>query len=221
MFENTESWDADGAQQFSDQSSVIMDGAQNLMTDIVDTFMTDILNEIRGTHSGPKGVRFEPNLRGVPSREVYKRPYVEVWSGLKDGLLFEDAKQNGLNRLAEIADDDLSLAYRTGAQKSMVANKITKFRRVVRPELSKGGTCPLCHLASGNTYNRSTLLPIHTHCRCAVMPIVGTDDPGSRLNSEDLGSLEVPKEEPVIRNHGELGPILQVAGQHFTSDRSL
>jgi len=53
------------------------------------------------------------------------------------------------------------------------------------------------------------------------MPIVGTHDPGSRLNSEDLGSLEVPKEEPVIRHHGELGPILQVAGQKFTSDRSL
>jgi hypothetical protein len=157
-------------------------------------------------------------LRGVPTAEVYRRPFVEVFTGLKNGMLFADAVDVGLARLKEIGDDDMSLAYRVGTQKSMAAQKIKDYRRVVRPEMSRGGTCPLCHLASENTYHRSSLLPIHTHCRCAVMPVIGRLDPGLRLNDEDLGSLETPKEVPVIRHHGELGPILQVEGQHFTTE---
>ena len=50
------------------------------------------------------------------------------------------------------------------------------------------------------------------------MPVIGRLDPASRLNAEDLGSLETPKEVPVIRHHGELGPILQIAGNHFTTE---
>ena len=211
-------WDDAGIEQFTRAVTPIVNGAQVMSGRMADAYIAQVLTEMTGKRVNPTGIQFTGDLRGVPTAEVYRRPFVEVFSGLKNGLLFADAYNSGLARLREIGDDDMSLAYRVGTQKSMTAQKIKDYRRVVRPELSKGGTCPLCHLAAENVYHRSNLLPIHTHCRCAVMPIIGSNDPGSRLNSEDLGSLESPKESPVIRHHGELGPILQIAGQHFTSE---
>jgi hypothetical protein len=139
---------------------------------------------------------------------------VELWTSLKEGNLFEDAKNSGLARLQEIADDDLSLAYRSASRDAMADAPVKGFRRVIRPELSRGGSCPLCQLASQHIYKRDDLMPIHTHCRCSVVPIVGDADPGKRLNDEDLGPIDSP-ERPVVRDHGELGPTLQVSGQHF------
>jgi len=165
-FNNITAWNSTGVNEFSAFAATIMDGAQSVTARMVDVYVSQILSEISGARVNPKGINITGNLRGVPSREVYARPFVEVWSGLKDGLLFDEAKQNGASRLSEIADDDMSLAYREGARKSFAANKITKFRRVVRPELSKGGTCPLCHLASGNTYNRSLF------CRFTLIAVV-------------------------------------------------
>lgn len=211
-------WDDAGIDKFTKAIAPVVTGAQVMTARMADAYIAQVLSEMTGKRVNPTGIQFTGDLRGIPTAEVYRRPFVEVFTGLKNGLLFADAFNSGLARLREIGDDDMSLAYRMGTQKSMAAQKIRDYRRVVRPELSKGGTCPLCHVASENVYHRSKLMPIHTHCRCAVMPIIGRLDPGLRLNSEDLGSLESPKEIPVVRNHGELGPILQIAGQHFTSE---
>lgn len=65
----------------------------------------------------------------------------------------------------------------------------TRYRRVVHPELSKGGACGLCIVASTQIYTRPDLKPIHDRCHCDVLPIVGEVDPGHALNGLDLGSL--------------------------------
>jgi hypothetical protein len=215
------SWDSTDVDRFLSRVIPIVSGGQKMTARIVDVHVSQLLSEMTGdtiSAVGLNGADLE-NLRGVPAGEVYRRPFVELWSALKEGQLFADAIEVGRSRLNEIADDDMSLAYRHANKLTLERQpRVTGYRRIVRPELSKGGTCPLCHLAAENRYRKSDLLPIHTHCRCAVMPIVGEADPGSRLNADDLGQLEKPTETPVIRHHGELGPILQIAGQHFTTE---
>jgi len=214
-------WDSADVERFVGRVIPILTGGQAMTARMTDVYISQLLSEMTGENVPVAGLRTSDlkEMRGTPLMEVYRRPFVEMWTALKDGQLFEDAYQAGLNRVSELADDDLSLAYRKASTLAFEKQPAVKgYRRVVRPEMSKGGTCPLCHLASENRYHKSDLLPIHTHCRCAVMPIVGKSDPASRLNAEDLGQLEKPTELPVVRNHGELGPILQVAGQHYTTE---
>lgn len=69
--------------------------------------------------------------------------------------------------------------------------KVTGYRRVVHPELSKSGTsCGLCIVASTMHYTRAELMPIHSGCNCETCEIysVGEEifDPGGMINFEDL-----------------------------------
>jgi hypothetical protein len=215
------SWDLADVESFIGRAVPIVTGGQAMTARMTDVYISQILTEMTGEQIRTVGLRQSDlaELRGVPLTEVYRRPFVELWAGLKEGKLFADALATGMNRVSELADDDLSLAYRKASTLAFgKQTRVKGYRRVVRPEFSKGGTCPLCHLAAENRYHKSDLLPIHTHCRCAVMPIVGKSDPGASLNEADLGQLEKPDVHPVVRNHGELGPILQIAGEHFTTE---
>lgn len=108
--------------------------------------------------------------------------------------------------------------------------EITGYRRIVHPELSQGGTCGLCVVASDMIYKRGDLLPIHHRCFCGVMPVVGDPlgpgDPGSAINQEDLGRFyEAAGDSTVGANlkatkykvvqDGNLGPVLVYQGQKF------
>lgn len=80
-------------------------------------------------------------------------------------------------------------AERSGAANSGVRG-ITGWRRVIHPELSKGGTCGLCVVAAaGRRYTTSNLKPLHDGCQCGTLPITADSDPGDALNRVDLGSL--------------------------------
>jgi hypothetical protein len=57
---------------------------------------------------------------------------------------------------------------------------IRGYRRVIHPELSKGGTCGLCVAASDRIYHVSELRAVHGRCECTTLPIVGEQDPGTR-----------------------------------------
>lgn len=106
----------------------------------------------------------------------------------------------------------------------MPEGKVTGFRRVIHPELSKSGTsCGLCIVASTMEYTRRDLLPIHSGCNCETSEIYLIDgetfDPGGSINYEDLEvfyreagntthgwSLKRHKYEVV--DHPEYGPTL-------------
>lgn len=109
---------------------------------------------------------------------------------------------------------------------------ITGYRRQLS---NKPNHCALCVLASTQRYHIENLMPIHPKCGCTVVPIIGTQaphvvdpklareihdivrrdlgesyvDPGGRLGSAHYRDIVVTNE------HGELGPVLGVRGQHF------
>ena len=105
------------------------------------------------------------------------------------------------------------------------------YRRIIRPELSHGNVCALCIVASDRTYYRGDLLPLHTGCHCEVMLVTKATDPGKRMNREELDAIyreaggtdykSLRTTKYVVREHGELGPVLRNADQKFTGPDDL
>lgn len=180
-----------------------------------------------------------PGVRnGSDPREVYRRPFVTLWSGLKESKPFEEAAQAALERATVTAQTDVQLSMRATAREIAQADpEIFGFRRV-----TDGDACDLCLIASTQRYHVSDLLPIHGRCGCGVEPIT---EPTDRVIDSDLlrklkaegaidkitrqrraarlkerGQDPPAEDEPPltaeVREHGELGPVLVNADHHFT-----
>lgn len=118
---------------------------------------------------------------GTPTDEVYRRPFVDVWTKLKNHTPWEDAVAAGGAYAANLAITDLQLAMRQTAI-AIVPHEpsIRGWRRV--PD---GKACDLCLVASTQRYHRSDLMPIHNRCGCGVAPLLIGDGEG-RIADEDL-----------------------------------
>jgi len=184
-------------------------------------------------------------LRGVDPATVYARPFSTVRSELAKGRSVGEALDAGGRRLDTIATSDLQLSKTFTSREVLTEASqdprvdVVGFRRVLS---GSGNHCALCILASTQRYHSFDLMPMHPNCGCSVAPIVGESDPGrviDRYTAEqvheiirrDLGARyaaasgraentpagEVDYRDIVIvNNHGELGPVLGVRGQHFT-----
>lgn len=171
---------------------------------------------------------------GATDVEVYRRPFVEVYTALDQGKQMTDAIRAGAVRLSSIASTDVQLARRNAGFQARGRNdRIVGYART----LTGAENCALCYVASTQRYTKSDLLPIHPGCDCGEMPIFGTQDPGQvidelRLNAtheaveqrfgiSDPGAREPDYRQIQIREHGELGPLLTVEDQHFTGPADL
>lgn len=169
---------------------------------------------------------------GADMRDVYERPAKMVRRLAANDVPLDEAWRQAMTYLENIADGDIRLAQRKALNDSMKALGVTQYRRIVRPELAKSGqSCGLCITASDVIYNTSVLMPIHAHCNCTVMPIVGALDPGSSLNNLALGDLygdagglkgeQLKKVRYEVNVHGEWGNVLTRAGDAFTGPQDL
>ncbi|MCA1569319.1 MAG: hypothetical protein LC798_03145 [Chloroflexi bacterium] len=172
---------------------------------------------------------------GVPPEEVYRRPFVQVWKALSEGTDWLEATAAARARVEAVAQTDVQLAMRAAMDNIAGRDgRIAGYRRVL-----SGKSCAFCAAASTQRYHRQNLLPLHPRCDCAVAPIVGNRDPGRVINQRLLRDLkasggpqywknqgiavengQVLKAgqplEVAVHNHGELGPVLTDASQHFT-----
>lgn len=129
-------------------------------------------------------------------------------------------------RIEKLIDDNLMLAQRLGEQEVIAKAadldnptvKVTGYRRVVHPELSRGGSCGMCIVASDRIYKTTELKPIHSNCKCTVAPVTADNDPGNSLNKQDLGQFykeaggnsaaHLKRTRYQVDEHGELGAVL-------------
>jgi hypothetical protein len=105
------------------------------------------------------------------------------------------------------------------------AGPVLGYRRVIHPELSRGGSCGLCVAASTRTYGYADLLPIHARCACTVAVIVEDQDPGLELNQADYKLLYsdaggtagrlLKRGRYRVAENSELGTVLVRAGDSF------
>jgi hypothetical protein len=132
-------------------------------------------------------------------------------------------------RITDITDGNLMLAQRLAEQQTLRTAqardpKVIGYRRVIHPELSKGGVCGLCVAASDRVYHVEDLKPIHVRCKCGVVPVTDAHDPGLHLNRSDLRGLytdsgstagaNLKRTRYDVVHHAELGPVLtRVSGE--------
>lgn len=177
----------------------------------------------------PQDFSVEALRNGAQAREVYRRPFVDVYTALSEGKQVSQAIAAGAVRISSIASTDIQLARRNaGFQARSRNDRIVGYART----LTGAENCALCYVASTQRYTRGDLMPIHPGCDCGEMPIYGNQDPGQvidevRLNAtheaveqrfgiSDPGAREPDYRQIAIREHGELGPMLTVADQSFT-----
>lgn len=144
---------------------------------------------------------------GASVEEVYTRPLVTVWGKLQEGVQWKDAVAIGLERAASAAAMDMQLAMRqTAFDVGQADDGINGWQRV--PD---GNACDLCLIASTQRYSTQDLMPIHNHCGCGIEPSGdGRSAPPARPVIEGDG-ISV-----AVVDHGELGPVLVNAADHFT-----
>lgn len=156
-----------------------------------------------------------PVLRnGTPPEQVYARPVVDVRRELRRRRRIDRARETARKRAVVLADTDAVLAHRFAAASAFEALGFQHYRRV-----PTGRSCDLCRTAAENVYNVAQLLPIHPHCDCRVLP----DTAGFRVPQRDLPSIPPPSApaDPVVREHGELGPVLVDRAHDFTGPGDL
>jgi hypothetical protein len=185
-------------------------------------------------------------LRNGPSaQEVYRRPFVEVYTALAGEQLLRTAVERGAARASSIAQTDIQLASRqAGFKQRQGNNNIVGYRRV----LTGAENCALCAIASTQRYRRDNLKPIHPGCDCGEEPIYGNFDPGQVIDQGGLDSIHQALQQQlgvtdyqardaqigklvqyedsqrladfteivVTREHGEYGPTLTWRDQRFT-----
>lgn len=151
---------------------------------------------------------------GTAPAEVYRRPFVTVWSALKDGTLYEDAVRAGLERASVAAETDVQLSMRqTLTEVARVDRTILGYRRV--PDAN---ACEFCRLVAGQRYRTDQLMPLHPRCGCSVDVITAenrhefTGNPSNDLSVTENGVTAA------VREHGELGPMLVDGADHFTTE---
>lgn len=148
------------------------------------------------------------------------------------GTTPERALQIVESRADAMVNTDLQLAARAQAQVSVKKQAFDTYRRVIRPELSKGGSCGMCVVASDRLYHVKDLLPIHDGCHCIVVPASERADYGPELNEGDLarfyadagGSTQIAalkRTKYKVHMHGELGPVLTNSKYDWRSPKDI
>jgi len=185
----------------------------------------------------------EAQARAVDPADPYGRVADAYrYQVVANGVSEDRARRGALVRVAAVAQTDVTLAVREQVRKSLgKIRDVRGYRRILRPELSETGPCGLCVVAADRTYKIQDLQPLHDLCVCEVLPIIGDLDPGLELNHRDLqaiyaaagttgggkpgqkfaGKAALKNVRVALAEHGELGPVLVNADQHFRGPRQV
>lgn len=206
--------------------AALVRAAQRQTAAVTDAYLARVIAVLAGRPVGPVGVVDIRQLRrGVDLPGVYGRVADTYRWQISQGADPVVALERAVERAEVAADTDVTLAFRAQAQRVMLVRRVDGFRRVVHPELSRGGTCGLCIIAADRVYTRGDLLPLHARCACGVLPIVNGLDPGAQLDRDALDALyeaagsnraaDLKRTRYSVRQHGELGPVLTDAGDDW------
>jgi hypothetical protein len=137
---------------------------------------------------------------GTDPSQVYERPFIALWSELKEGKPYAEAAKAGLLRATGSAamDPQLSMRATLGAVQG-IEPRIAGYERV-----ADAGACSFCLECDGAYMSSADVMPLHLNCGCGVEVIQG----------EPIETSPIPDGVEVV-DHGELGPILIGPGTHF------
>lgn len=217
---------------------LLIEALQRAVAASTDAYLARVLSHMLGRRVRPGGpVDITGLRRGVTHTGSYGRAAdVYRWQQAQFDRYTRDLANNvspqvfdqvdpilaAVQRVEKVADMDMQLAFQAQSRQVFTDAEqeglITGWRRVIHPELSKGGSCGLCVAASDRLYGPQELMPLHSRCECTTIPAIEGADPGSALNRADLGRLyrqaggtgreKLKAVRYKITDHGELGPLL-------------
>lgn len=220
-YQAVDDWEAPGSTLVAAGGAMAASAAgRQSVAELAAQFVSTIVSILRGTSRTTS-----PPILGYPRNaepfDVYSRPIFAYRDAIAAGRPESAAQVIAFQRAEMLAMTDNILARRDAALAQAVRESVTHYRRVIRPELSKTGTCGLCIAASTRVYKTSELMPIHTRCKCEVVPILGSDDIGERFNLADMERIYAAtpgtRREDLIKTRyrvdelPELGPVLTPA----------
>lgn len=210
------------AEQAADASNV----AQTLAAGLMAQYLATILSTMTGEDLVTPSILLPPIRFGADMPDVFRRPIKLFRLKVSQGVEPEEAYRQAMQLAGILTETNNSLATREASRQVLTLVGpdvgVTGYRRVLRPELSRTGSCGLCIVASDQVYKRGDLLPLHARCNCSVMVIIGEaggpGDPGNSFNNLDLATLyaeadsthayDLKKLRVRVANHGELGLVL-------------
>jgi hypothetical protein len=235
FFGATGSYRDEDADAFVEQVLPAVLGAQQQMGALTDAYLSQMLADMFGGSPLARGIELPAALRGTPPEEVYRRPFVTVWTALSQGKPLTEAVQQGQTRLTSIAGTDLQLA-RTEATRQVLGRdgRVQFYRRVLRGSYN----CAMCVIASTQRYRKERLMPIHPGCDCGTRPLPAGQDPGQIIEprlledahdavargtgeSDRGGRLPDYRDIIIERKHGELGELMALRRHDFTGPKDI
>jgi hypothetical protein len=148
---------------------------------------------------------------GTSPEEVYKRPFIATWAALGAGTALGAALDTGEARATSSGAMDVQLSMR--ATLTAVGGMDEQIVGYVR--VPDGGACALCEALAGSFSSSDNLMPIHNNCGCGAEPV------SRMVHTAGEPDMTFDGVTAAIRDHGELGPVLVDASQHFTSEHEL
>ena len=186
------SWDQADVDRFLAATLPVVDAGQRRTVSLTDAYLA------RASRTRAVGLPVDDLVgagvrNGTAPADVYRRPFVQLWSALSDGAQFMDAMNAAGVRAAQSASTDISLTMRDAATEFEVATdtetEIIGWERVLDPE-----ACAFCAAASTQRYaypspGRVVELqekfktetggdgwPMHTNCQCSIAPVFAEND---------------------------------------------
>jgi hypothetical protein len=222
----TDWYDTLAIRQLAMRISGRVQAAQRQTAAVTDSYLARVLSALLGRGVPKVGTVPVTTLRtGVTPAAPYGRIADQYRYRRALDMSEVEAVELATERARVVANTDVSLAFRAQSRKVMLSRPVDGWRRIVHPELSRGGTCGLCIAASDRVYHRGDLMPLHARCECTVLPIVNGKDPGKSLDGAALEKLyaeagstaaaKLKRTRYVVNDHGELGPVLAKEGDHF------
>jgi hypothetical protein len=203
-------YDRANIDQFLSTALPVLAGANLQSVALTQAYLAHVLDRqpvAVDAHQVVAGIR-----NGATPEEVYRRPFVTVWSALSHEKPYADAVATGRARVATAAATDVQLAFRNTLQAVGAADhRIMGYERVANAK-----ACEFCQRVNGAQFLKQDPMPLHPHCACGVRVVEYTRGRGK-------GSLlERPLPDGVaVHEHGELGPVLGDPNQHFTGEHAL
>jgi hypothetical protein len=228
-------WHRENVAEFLAEAIPLVEAAQRTLADLVAVKVADNATEALGRPVRAPLLADDDvtDLRnGVDAADVYTRPFVDVWTGLRDGLELDEAVDRGRVRLEGIAEFDMQQAHAEATDKAQRAlakrDRPTWWERTLQGDEN----CALCLAASTVVYTVGELNPIHPGCDCGVEE--HWDKPPKALHPDRLqqayeaigvDSTSGDVLRGVIVKHDELGNVLvtprQKAPERIGTPRSL
>lgn len=201
VWRNLGGWNAGDAERFAASVAPLVSTGQRASVALTDAYLAQAVG--RQPLGVPTGELIGPAVRnGAAPEEVYRRPFVTLWSALADHKPFDDAFAKALHRAKSTAALDVQLSMRATAGFVNDADPaMFGFRRV-----ADGGACPFCRVVDGAYVKDGTAMPLHNHCGCGLEP----------LTEPHALAVELPS-GVAVHQHGELGAVLTDPAHDFTA----